>query len=170
MTPGGRNAPAPDGSELALPDPGPAQTTCHSRIGTIAIRGRGGLACWRMILSQSRLAHFGITLRLPLARHAPVAQLDRAPDYESGGQEFESLRARQIATHSEQNCEPRADVVRGLTRRGEGRVAEGSRGGRMSRRPSQTLDVASGVKLSVTRYSVRANCIALTPPRKTRSS
>src|SRR5262245_12714789 len=27
---------------------------------------------------------------------APVAQLDRAPDYESGGQEFESLRARQL--------------------------------------------------------------------------
>jgi hypothetical protein len=26
---------------------------------------------------------------------APVAQLDRAPDYESGGREFESLRARQ---------------------------------------------------------------------------
>ena len=25
----------------------------------------------------------------------PVAQLDRAPDYESGGWEFESLRARQ---------------------------------------------------------------------------
>src|ERR1700731_1345030 len=32
------------------------------------------------------------------AKNAPVAQLDRAPDYESGGQEFESLRARQIAT------------------------------------------------------------------------
>src|SRR5262245_61050658 len=29
-----------------------------------------------------------------LPGHAPVAQLDRAPDYESGGQEFESLRAR----------------------------------------------------------------------------
>src|SRR5215210_6359905 len=29
-------------------------------------------------------------------RQAPVAQLDRAPDYESGGQEFESLRARQF--------------------------------------------------------------------------
>jgi hypothetical protein len=28
------------------------------------------------------------------AKIAPVAQLDRAPDYESGGQEFESLRAR----------------------------------------------------------------------------
>src|SRR6202030_838451 len=27
-------------------------------------------------------------------KKAPVAQLDRAPDYESGGQEFESLRAR----------------------------------------------------------------------------
>src|ERR1700747_3598098 len=31
-------------------------------------------------------------------RKAPVAQLDRAPDYESGGQEFESLRARQLRT------------------------------------------------------------------------
>ena len=30
----------------------------------------------------------------PAAASAPVAQLDRAPDYESGGQEFESLRAR----------------------------------------------------------------------------
>ena len=35
---------------------------------------------------------------MALAKNAPVAQLDRAPDYESGGQEFESLRARQIAT------------------------------------------------------------------------
>ena len=32
---------------------------------------------------------------------APVAQLDRAPDYESGGQEFESLRARQQSTENE---------------------------------------------------------------------
>src|SRR6202035_121500 len=30
----------------------------------------------------------------PHAKHAPVAQLDRALDYESRGQEFESLRAR----------------------------------------------------------------------------
>ena len=29
------------------------------------------------------------------AQNAPVAQLDRAPDYVSGGQEFESLRVRQ---------------------------------------------------------------------------
>ena len=29
-----------------------------------------------------------------LADHAPVAQLDRAPGYELGGREFESLRAR----------------------------------------------------------------------------
>ena len=32
--------------------------------------------------------------RLSRSARAPVAQLDRAPDYESGGQEFESLRAR----------------------------------------------------------------------------
>ena len=30
---------------------------------------------------------------------APVAQLDRAPGYEPGGREFESLRARQF-THA----------------------------------------------------------------------
>jgi hypothetical protein len=29
-------------------------------------------------------------------KHAPVAQLDRALDYESRGQEFESLRARHL--------------------------------------------------------------------------
>src|SRR6266540_664512 len=32
------------------------------------------------------------------SENAPVAQLDRAPDYESGGQEFESLRARHFGT------------------------------------------------------------------------
>src|SRR5262249_49517797 len=32
------------------------------------------------------------------AQDAPVAQLDRAPDYESGGQEFESLRARHFGS------------------------------------------------------------------------
>ena len=31
-------------------------------------------------------------------RRAPVAQLDRAPDYESGGQRFESFRARHFRT------------------------------------------------------------------------
>src|SRR3982750_2194742 len=38
-------------------------------------------------------AWLGLSPRL-LAKNALVAQLDRAPDYESGGQEFESLRAR----------------------------------------------------------------------------
>ena len=33
-----------------------------------------------------------------LAKNAPVAQLDRALDYESRGQEFESLRARHLRT------------------------------------------------------------------------
>jgi hypothetical protein len=32
------------------------------------------------------------------AWQAPVAQLDRAPDYESGGQRFESFRARHFRT------------------------------------------------------------------------
>jgi uncharacterized membrane protein YeaQ/YmgE (transglycosylase-associated protein family) len=32
----------------------------------------------------------------PVSRGAPVAQLDRAPGYEPGGREFESLRARQF--------------------------------------------------------------------------
>src|SRR6202011_5767000 len=35
--------------------------------------------------------------RMP-AKNAPVAQLDRALDYESRGQEFESLRARHLST------------------------------------------------------------------------
>jgi hypothetical protein len=40
------------------------------------------------------------------AKHAPVAQLDRALDYESRGQEFESLRARQIATIQNKTANP----------------------------------------------------------------
>ena len=37
----------------------------------------------------------GFAPRMP-AKNAPVAQLDRAPDYEFGGQEFEFLRARHL--------------------------------------------------------------------------
>jgi hypothetical protein len=37
-------------------------------------------------------------LPIDLAKNAPVAQLDRALDYESRGQEFESLRARHHLT------------------------------------------------------------------------
>src|SRR6266851_9146424 len=40
--------------------------------------------------------------RMP-AKNAPVAQLDRALDYESRGQEFESLRARHFHTLSTPN-------------------------------------------------------------------
>ncbi len=36
----------------------------------------------------------GRSMTPPRSVCAPVAQLDRAPDYESGGREFESLRAR----------------------------------------------------------------------------
>ena len=37
----------------------------------------------------------GNVTALPNNTHALVAQLDRAPDFESGGRGFESLRARQ---------------------------------------------------------------------------
>ena len=53
---------------------GAAGYPCHPRHDALAMRGAAGVF--------ARLAD------------APVAQLDRAPDYESGGQEFESLRAR----------------------------------------------------------------------------
>lgn len=42
--------------------------------------------------------HRGDQPTMAIAKNAPVAQLDRAPDYESGGQEFESLRARHFGT------------------------------------------------------------------------
>lgn len=37
----------------------------------------------------------GLVRSIEKNRFAPVAQLDRAPDYESVGREFESLQARQ---------------------------------------------------------------------------
>src|SRR5262249_1066845 len=51
---------------------------------------------------------------------APVAQLDRAPDYESGGQEFESLRARHQSSRefseisSSVRFEDQMDLLRGF--------------------------------------------------------
>ena len=45
-------------------------------------------------------------------RDAPVAQLDRAPDYESGGQRFESFRARQSSLQLSMNRrEPACTLV-----------------------------------------------------------
>jgi hypothetical protein len=37
-----------------------------------------------------------LRVKIDVISIAPVAQLDRAPGYELGGREFESLRARQI--------------------------------------------------------------------------
>src|SRR5262245_10644414 len=42
-----------------------------------------------------RVPRVQIPLSPPLSGRAPVAQLDRAPDYGSGGWGFKSLRARQ---------------------------------------------------------------------------
>lgn len=45
------------------------------------------------------------------AKNAPVAQLDRALDYESRGQEFESLRARHFGIESPgRRCRPDAAI------------------------------------------------------------
>src|SRR5712675_3273967 len=49
-------------------------------------------------VSQMHAASAGLAALEGLAKNAPVAQLDRALDYESRGQEFESLRARHSAT------------------------------------------------------------------------
>jgi hypothetical protein len=40
----------------------------------------------------------GCSARHDLAKNAPVAQLDRASDYESEGRTFESFRARHFTT------------------------------------------------------------------------
>src|SRR5258706_10224183 len=51
-------------------------------------------------VSQMHAASAGLGSLEGLAKNAPVAQLDRALDYESRGQEFESLRARQYGDNS----------------------------------------------------------------------
>jgi hypothetical protein len=55
----------------------------------------------RQVLWFECMRHRGHRAPRYKATNAPVAQLDRAPDYESGGQEFESLRARQSVIISE---------------------------------------------------------------------
>ena len=45
--------------------------------------------------ARSRKVGTGFRIRSCAEKRAPVAQLDRAPDFESGGQGFESLPARQ---------------------------------------------------------------------------
>ena len=55
------------------------------------------MARFRDLRAFSECMRHRRALRLQgLAKNAPVAQLDRAPDYEFRGQEFESLRARHL--------------------------------------------------------------------------
>jgi hypothetical protein len=62
------------------------------RAATSRFRARHRLSCHRRRL---RLVSLGFD-----GGNAPVAQLDRAPDYESGGWEFDSLRARQTPSQA----------------------------------------------------------------------
>ena len=73
-----------------------------------SLKSVGGAGTWHKAAAGLTIRPFGTrvpsqTERLPLHASpnrfcalgsAPVAQLDRAPDYESGGQRFESFRAR----------------------------------------------------------------------------
>ena len=59
--------------------------------------------CGRGSAVEHRLAKARVAGSIPVVRsittlYAPLAQLDRAFDYESKGQEFESLRARHFFT------------------------------------------------------------------------
>ena len=48
---------------------------------------------WDVPVEASRLGRPGSIIRASPTEHAPVAQLDRVPDYGSGGWGFESSRA-----------------------------------------------------------------------------
>ena len=71
--------------------------TCDSYFfeGSDIFASLGGCACWQGTLNP--------------ANSAPVAQLDRVPDYESGGQRFESSRVHHSTfcetTHSSALCD-----------------------------------------------------------------
>ncbi len=67
----------------------PKQAPSSLKIRDLQGAGKAALRCLHQggLLSRFRPRRGSL-------RHALVAQLDRAPDYESGGQEFESLRAR----------------------------------------------------------------------------
>src|ERR1700722_4103734 len=71
----------------------PRQVSARARAGTTDIR-----ACLPLLPASPKAARArrrsGLAFATLKRTYAPVAQLDRAPDYESGGQEFESLRAR----------------------------------------------------------------------------
>src|SRR5258706_15638282 len=66
-------------------------------------------------VSQMHAASAGLGSLEGLAKNAPVAQLDRALDYESRGQEFESLRARQYRDNSDSSTPGTKSAPRAVT-------------------------------------------------------
>jgi hypothetical protein len=70
---------------------------CSPRSGSLGGPGSRTCQCRSKPIANRSLParHAAAPFFSAIAEDAPVAQLDRAPDYESGGREFESLRARQ---------------------------------------------------------------------------
>ena len=69
---------------------GVAQLVEHLVVAQVAV---GSSPITHPILNTKPLPH----RRNGLIAYAPVAQLDRVPDFESVGRGFESLRARQLS-------------------------------------------------------------------------
>ena len=170
-------APAPRSSPRSRPaaapakGTGPGETQPASRAGE---EDRGARLHRPSLCRRARPRNTGLRRRRPgvarlrpcpyvAASRAPVAQLDRAPDYESGGRRFESFRARHsFFLHC--SCEmtpsyvegsdeaPRACDVPGRRRRG------GSRRPRRRRRRSRRARPRSGeLGFRATPSAARAN-------------
>ena len=102
----GRSGPLPGGRcgracVWGLP-PGVFSRFVETRKYPISLFGRGSGRKTALHFSWNR-SRFAPLIRAPWIRCALVAQLDRASDYESEGQEFESLRARQFSLVSAAN-------------------------------------------------------------------
>src|SRR5262245_34996669 len=86
---------------------------------------------------------------------ALVAQLDRAPDFESGGRGFESLRARQFQA-APLEPQPATALARFRTRRKRAIIARQMHRREMPMRPSRILLTAALVFLVLGSASFRA--------------
>jgi hypothetical protein len=87
-----RQAPCPSGFAGPWHAPPPGSFARKRSARGITMEPDGALPSWNGAYSYGEPS--GVPRRLSSNLAAPVAQLDRAPDYESGGRRFESFRAR----------------------------------------------------------------------------